>query len=580
MKKRLLSLVLTIVLSLTMFPAFITTANAAGSITEAEVLERLTSAEQQPQWKNGAVFDDSKTLCGSCFGFCRELFRYVFGVSLPRRVNREHARLAGDYMQNIKEIGHLDTGYSLESLKGLLSAAKPGDVLIASHSSANHLVMIRAVESGGSGIRCYDANWNRKNGIRTNGLWSAEDIRKNRPVAVTLYRCVKYDVTSTYQPPESESPISSTTLTANSLTTPGNLIKGQDGHIGGSFASSNSPICSVKAEVCDTSGRACLTATSSGFSVTTYGQLKGSKIDKNLSFSKLPVGSYYIKYTVATKDGTSDTFKTETFTVSEKSAPVCTTHQKGQALYSEAVHPHNTYYKCSVCGQTFPEANYDADCEICNPKKNDNPYDQLADIAQNLTKPEIVQPHQHTKDNPIVSPEHPHNILYTCSDCGEIYFGGTTTVDSCESCNPKPPEKHPTPWSEWTRTPITSSSTREVELRTVKVSDGYTEYRYGRYVAGTHDCWCAKYLEGLSYVSGRASLQYSNWSTTRYSTSGKGWSCGHCNGTHIGADKVGADGRLWWAEYLLPDGSYYWEESRQTDAVYETQYRYRDWISG
>lgn len=135
-----------------------------------------------------------------------------------------------------------------------------------------------------------------------------------------------------------------------------------------------------------------------------------------------------------------------------------------------------------------------------------------------------------------------------------------------------------TPWREWSTTPVYASGTRQVETRQVKISDSYTEYRYGRYVASGHDCWCGKYLEGLSYVSESARLQYSPWSTTQYGTSGKGWSCGRCSASHIGVDHTGSDGRSWWAEYLLPDGSYYWQETRTVGAVYETQYRYRDLI--
>lgn len=137
------------------------------------------------------------------------------------------------------------------------------------------------------------------------------------------------------------------------------------------------------------------------------------------------------------------------------------------------------------------------------------------------------------------------------------------------------------PWSDWASTPVEASGTREVEVRSKQVSDGRTEYRYGRYIdsTGGHDCWCGMYLEGLSYVSGSAALQYSDWSAQQYATSGKEWSCGYCNGNHMGVGHYGADGRAWWKEYLLPSGSYYWEESRWVDAVYETQYQYRDWIT-
>lgn len=210
-----------------------------------------------------------------------------------------------------------------------------------------------------------------------------------------------------------------------------------------------------------------------------------------------------------------------------------------------------------------------------------------------LWQREKVQ-HIHEKINPIISPEHPHYIFYTCS-CGEVFTDGTTTSqpDTCGTCFlaefgneiegiiPEPPRKPTTYWTDWgpwSNTPVYPSDTREVETRQVKVSDGRTEYRYGGYVTydGKHDCWCETYLRNKF---GSATLRYSDWSTTRYSPNGKGWSCGFCGGNHIGVDRVGSDGRCWWAEYVLPDDSYYWEESRTTEATYETQYRYRDLIS-
>ena len=125
---------------------------------------------------------------------------------------------------------------------------------------------------------------------------------------------------------------------------------------------------------------------------------------------------------------------------------------------------------------------------------------------------------------------------------------------------------------------MSASATRQVETRTVKVSDAETQYRYGRYLANGHNCWCALYLEGLGY--GRASLDVTGWSSTKYGTSGRDWSCGYCRGSHAGYDHFSSDGRSWWKEYKSPSGqSYYWEESRTVPAVYETQYRYRDRIN-
>lgn len=140
---------------------------------------------------------------------------------------------------------------------------------------------------------------------------------------------------------------------------------------------------------------------------------------------------------------------------------------------------------------------------------------------------------------------------------------------------------HWDPWSSWTTKSYTASDTRQVETRTVQIEKAHKEYRYGRYIdqTGTHNCWCGKYLESLSYVSGKATLDYTKWSTTRYNASGSEWTCGQCGGKHKGVDHVDSRGRPIWVEYRVSGKPYYWEESRTVEAKYETQYRYRDWIA-
>ncbi len=137
------------------------------------------------------------------------------------------------------------------------------------------------------------------------------------------------------------------------------------------------------------------------------------------------------------------------------------------------------------------------------------------------------------------------------------------------------------PWSKWTTKSYTASDTRQVEAKEVQTAAVHTEYRYGRYIdqTGTHNCWCGKYLESLSYVSGKAKLDYTKWSATRYSASGSEWTCGQCGGKHKGVDHVDSAGRPIWVDYRISGKPYYWEESRTVEAQYETQYRYRDWIS-
>lgn len=137
-------------------------------------------------------------------------------------------------------------------------------------------------------------------------------------------------------------------------------------------------------------------------------------------------------------------------------------------------------------------------------------------------------------------------------------------------------------WSEWSSNYVEQTPTRQVESRPIQLSNGGTEYRYGRFVdsTGSKVCWCKTYLESWSSVTGNAALQYSDWSSTQYSPNGKIWGCGFCNGDHIGVNYISKDGRAWWSQYELPGGYYYWEESRTVEPTYGTVYRYRDRIAG
>lgn len=200
------------------------------------------------------------------------------------------------------------------------------------------------------------------------------------------------------------------------------------------------------------------------------------------------------------------------------------------------------------------------------------------------SKPEPSVPpssHSHSGSFKYAESSHPHLNYYTCSTCGEDYTDGSTTPDKkCDQCWG--------PWSVWSYTPAYSSETRQVESQhtetQVKIVEGYTEYRYGGYATsdGKHECWCDTYLRNKF---GSANLRYSDWSRTRYSENGKGWSCGQCSGNHIHVGHYDNNSNAWWPEYTLPGGkNYYWEETRTVPDQYETRtetvYRYRDWTHG
>ena len=418
-------------------------------------------------------------------------------------------------------------------------------------------------------------------------------------------------------------PTVTTQITFSNLTTPGNLTEGQGGHINGYISSSNSPICSVTAEVYDQSGQRRLSASTSNFSVSQYGPLMNSKIDSNLKFGTLPAGTYYIKYTAEARDGTTATATTSSFTVVGEEAPVPQTYTVTFNANGGSV---SSSSKAVTQGSTYGS--------LPTPTRNgytfDGWYTQASGGSRvtsstrvNLTGNQTLYAHwtETTRTYTItfdpnggrVSPSRktfvvgePITGLPTPTRSGYRFTGWTfdridpdtsgTVVASIVMDNsafnftedltlyalwskiPVETEDEWTAWSNWSTTPVNNSSTRQVETRQVKVSDAYTEYRYGRYVSNGHDCWCATYLQKLGY--GRGSLDYSGWTKTRYSISGKDWSCGYCNGNHQHVSHTASNGTDWWQEYKSPSGqSYYWEETRTVPAVYETQYRYRDKIN-
>lgn len=280
-----------------------------------------------------------------------------------------------------------------------------------------------------------------------------------------------------------------------------------------------------------------------------------------------PDASGFYTTTVVSEGAFSFDKDTTLYAYWDKAQTSCT-HVKDELALTKGEHPHYNYYSCAKCGEIFTDGStaYMDDCPICNPKEEDTG---------------AVGPHTHVKKHVRTwSSEHPHYAYYTCEICGESFTEyETKTMDDCPICNP-PREPAWSNWSEWSTSPYRESSTRQVETRTVKTSDGTTEYRYGRYIdsTGGHICWCSKYLGSKGYTG--ITIQYSDWNTARYSASGKVWTCGSCNGSHTGVDHYDSSGRPCWNEYKLSGGSYFWEESRQTSATYETQYRYRDLISG
>ncbi len=134
-------------------------------------------------------------------------------------------------------------------------------------------------------------------------------------------------------------------------------------------------------------------------------------------------------------------------------------------------------------------------------------------------------------------------------------------------------------WSAWSSTPYSASSTREVETRQVKVSDAYTEYRYGLWRNDDNAGWCPNY--GAQFSSSNSSWYeaYTSWSKTRmYQNTGHKAYCDGSNHNHTHISGYDSRGRAN-LDIYSDDGtftgwgrlSYNWEETRTIPAVYETQ---------
>ena len=393
-----------------------------------------------------------------------------------------------------------------------------------------------------------------------------------------------------------------TSISISGLTTPGTIQKGNGAHISGTISSTGSRLSSVEAEILTANGGSTGIKASKN-NVNSYSlSIYGSDIDWGLTFGKLGAGTYFICYKATTADGKSETKDTSTFQVlGETKTYTVTFDPNGGSVY-----PRSTTVKEGGYIDIFPTPTREGykfqywtlypdgmvNVVIGDHNKTVFPVTENMTIyaqwqkerSEELPTPEpqpIPEPTPtstpaaelscaHTYERKVES-AHPHKIYMECTKCGERYYtGGTESVAICENCWGD--------WSGWSTTPVTASSTRQVETQQVKVSDAYKEYRYGRYVdpTGRHDCWCATYFQKIGYTP---ILQYSDWSTSRYSVADSGWTCGYCGGNHIGA--ASNDGsRSYWNEYRLSNGSYYWEESRDVPATYQTQYRYRDLISG
>lgn len=140
-------------------------------------------------------------------------------------------------------------------------------------------------------------------------------------------------------------------------------------------------------------------------------------------------------------------------------------------------------------------------------------------------------------------------------------------------------------WSDWQDGPVTSTSTRQVETRTVTDVPGHTEYRYGVWRTDNDANWCPQY--GGKFTPGSWWQDYTEWTTYQRPYTGVDKSCAQNQGhthTHVAYSINGKD---YWHVYSddgkwygFPHLYYFWEESRWVATTYKTQYRFRTLVNG
>ena len=469
----------------------------------------------------------------SCMGFVEFAAWYIFRADNSDSVLRSGL---GTYSFNYTNIAN---------------HAQVGDYLRLIKAKGDHSVIL--VDYNSNGITVLDSNYSHDCKVQIHKISYSEysNVIINRPYSK------KAGIVDIETPADQPSPEVTTKITFSNLTTPGNLTEGNGGHVNGYIYSSNSPLTSVTAEVYNQSGQRKLFASSSGFSVSQYGPMQNSKIDTNLKFGTLPAGTYYIKYTAKAKDGTTATATTETFTVTSKSESTAKTYTVTFDANGGSVSPSSVTLKVGEPYKDFPTP-------------------VLTGYQFNGWALYQVDPgYKGTTANVFVSDVK----VFGFTEDVTLYASWSKIQDASNGGNTQPSTPVYGTWSDWSTTKVSASDTRQVETRQVKISGACTQYRYGRYTADGHDCWCRSYMKGLPYISSPISQEYTPWSTIRYMTNGKDWTCGSCSSSHIGVHHTSSDGRSWWKEYISPDGkSYYWEESRTVEARYRTEYRYRDII--
>lgn len=440
MKKRLLAMVLAVVMVLAVGPMPASAAFSARSTDPGINNTTYTSGNPYPKKQ--------------CTWYAWGRYKELCGVELPKW-------------------GDGQNWYSKAKSAGYSVGDEPKLGAIACWESWNHVAIVEKIESGNIYVSQYNrkgeekfggldkySNGSEKKDASGNNIWTAWEMmgvkgsRKGKAGGTPSYYIYLKEDSATVK----------TTITFN-LVTPSSFTVGTDIALDGSMSATGSKINSVKVEIVNAAnGSVVLSASSSGnFSVETYGPLvaKNSKLNSDLDLGKLPVGTYYARFTVGTKDGATASEETGRFNVNPISCNG--NHTRGGYLGSADTHPHWVYWKCAICGERYTEWGVETKdtCEICNPQpdcsnghtwgewetvekadcENDGKQRRICSVCGEREEERIAAPgHNYRLTNSTATEE-----TYTCSRCGGSYKkpigSGGSEINGGGSCLHQ--------WSDW-----------------------------------------------------------------------------------------------------------------------------------
>ena len=265
------------------------------SLTESQVRARLS--EVYSNYPDGASWNTSFEGGIQCYGFAKLVVYSVFGrtsYGYTRSWNYDGSGNSGMF-----RVGSVQD-CTEDSVRTLLSRAKPGDVLQFDRGPNGHQHSMIVYDVTSSGVRIYENNWVGYNVISLRTMTFREFAQRQyesgviggakRRGTLSLVRCDNYDTTSTQ-------PIATGLEIYDAQYPEGQIPRGKSFYLRGVIMS-DTTITDITANIYNASGDSVMTYRKNPGTMSYNIQSGG--LDDAFLFGKLPVGSY--RYVVKATD--------------------------------------------------------------------------------------------------------------------------------------------------------------------------------------------------------------------------------------------------------------------------------------